>query len=90
MNYDKNQFTPNTFDVIIDDGPHTLESMTFFALEYTKKINKNGLLVIEDFQEFNWTNIIKRLIPEEFNVEIKDLRHVRNRYDDIAMIIKYN
>jgi hypothetical protein len=78
---------PNDFDVIIDDGPHTLETMVFTATEYVKKINRNGILVLEDFQDFNWTNIVKRLVPEGYEVKVSDLRKVRHRYDDIAMII---
>ena len=81
---------PNDFDVIIDDGPHTLESMTFVIKEYINKINQNGMIVIEDIQEFNWTNILRRLIPESFSVEVRDLRRIRNRYDDILMIIRRN
>jgi len=81
---------PSDFDVIIDDGPHTLESMTFVIKEYINKINQSGIIVIEDIQEFNWTNILKRLIPENFKVEVRDLRRVRNRYDDILMIIRNN
>jgi hypothetical protein len=76
--------------VIIDDGPHTLESMTFIIKEYLNKINQNGIVVIEDIQEFNWTNILRRLIPDVFSVEVRDLRKIRNRYDDILMIIKKN
>jgi hypothetical protein len=79
---------PNDFDVIIDDGPHTLESMTFVIKEYLNKINQNGIIVIEDIQEFNWTNILRRLVPEGFSVETRDLRRIRNRYDDILMIIR--
>ena len=81
---------PNDFDVIIDDGPHTLESMTFIIKEYLNKINQNGIIVIEDIQEFNWTNILRRLIPAGFGVEVRDLRKIRNRYDDILMIIRRN
>ena len=81
---------PNDFDVIIDDGPHTLESMTFLIKEYIEKINQKGIIVIEDIQEFNWTNILRRLVPEGFSVEVKDLRRIRNRYDDILMVIRKN
>lgn len=85
--YDTLNKVRSDFDVIIDDGPHTLESITFVALEYSKKIKNDGVLIIEDFQDFNWTNIIKRIIPKEFKVEVKDLRLKKNRYDDILMII---
>jgi len=76
------------FDIIIDDGPHTLESMTFALLEYTKKIRTGGILVIEDIQDFHWTNILRRHIPHGFTSEVRDLRKVRNRYDDILMIVR--
>lgn len=81
---------PNDFDIFIDDGPHTLESMSFVIKEYIHKINKNGIAVIEDIQDFNWTNILRRQIPADFNVEVRDLRKIRNRYDDIIMIIRRN
>jgi hypothetical protein len=79
---------PNDFDIIIDDGPHTLESMTFFVKEYIHKANEKGMLVIEDIQDFNWTNILRRQVPEGFKTEVYDLRKVRGRYDDILMTIR--
>ena len=33
-------------------------------------------------------NILKNLIPDNYKVEIKDLRKIRDRYDDIVMIIR--
>ena len=79
---------PNDFDIIIDDGPHTLESMVFVIKEYLNKTHENGLVIIEDIQDFNWINILKRQIPENFEIEVRDLRKFRNRYDDILIIIK--
>lgn len=78
---------PGGFDIVIDDGPHTLESMTFAVLEYLKKVNEGGMMVIEDFQDFNWTNIIRREIPQGFRAEVVDLRRIKGRYDDILMVI---
>ena len=49
---------PSDFDVIIDDGPHTLESMAFVTKEYINKINLDGMVIIEDITEFNLTNIL--------------------------------
>jgi len=86
--YDTLDGLPDGFDVIIDDGPHTLESMTFFIKEYIHKANEKGMLVIEDIQDFNWTNILRRFVPEGFVVEVRDLRRVRGRYDDILMVIR--
>lgn len=79
---------PSDFDIIIDDGPHTLDTMTFTIKEYLKKINNNGILIIEDLQDFHWSNILRKHVPENYNVEVRDLRKIRNRYDDIAMIIR--
>lgn len=86
--YETADLVPSGFDVIIDDGPHTLESMTFVIQEYLPKLSRGGVLVIEDIQDFNWTNILRRKVPEGYATETYDLRMVRNRYDDILMVIK--
>jgi hypothetical protein len=62
--------------------------MTFTIKEYLKKININGILVIEDLQDFHWSNILRKHVPENYSVEVRDLRKVRDRYDDIVMIIR--
>ena len=86
--YDILDKLPNDFDIIIDDGSQLLEHMSFVVVEYIKKLKPNGILVIEDIPDFNWTNTLKNLLPTNCSVEIKDLRHSRGRYDDIAMIIR--
>ena len=79
---------PGEFDVIIEDGPHTLESITFVVEEYSDKLSREGIMVVEDFQDFNWTNIVRRsIMPDGFNAKVVDLRKTRGRYDDIVMII---
>ena len=79
---------PNDFDIIIEDGSHKIEDMSFVVVEYLKKLKPNGILVVEDIPDFNWTNILKNLIPDNYKVEVRDLRRVRGRYDDILMIIR--
>lgn len=79
---------PDDFDIIIEDGSHKIEDMSFVVVEYLKKLKPNGILVIEDIPDFNWTNILKNLIPDNYRVEVRDLRRVRGRYDDILMIIR--
>lgn len=88
-NYEVADSLPADFDIIIDDGPHTLESMIFVLLEYLNKIKHDGVLIIEDVQDFNWTNILRRKLPEGFSAEVRDHRKVRGRYDDISMIIRH-
>lgn len=49
------QFTNNKFDIIIDDGPHTLESFIFLIDNYISKLKGGGMMVIEDIIDPNWT-----------------------------------
>lgn len=44
------------YDVIIDDGPHTLESQIFFVENYLPLLSENGVMVIEDI--LSWENAI--------------------------------
>lgn len=79
---------PNDFDIIVEDGSHNIEDISFVVVEYTKKIKPNGMLIIEDIPDFNWTNILRNVLPSGFSMEIRDLRKIRGRYDDILLIIK--
>jgi hypothetical protein len=77
------------FDYLIDDGPHSLESMIFFIQNYTKLLTDDGVLVIEDVQDFSWIEKLKDATPEDLKSYIKvvDVRNVKNRYDDLMFII---
>ena len=77
------------FDIIIDDGPHTLESMKFCARYYSNILVKNGLLIIEDIPVYEWIEEILKEIPENilFNYQIFDLRDKKYRHNDIMLCI---
>jgi hypothetical protein len=87
----ENTFVKNDikFDILIDDGPHTLDSMIFFVTHYLPLLNETGVLVIEDIPDITWINILIQNVPEEYRkfIQIEDLRHVKNRWDDIMLII---
>lgn len=72
-----------TFDVLIDDGPHTLASMLFFAQHYSKLLSPDGVLIIEDIQDMNWTPQILAALPNEG--EVLDKRGIR---DDILIVLQ--
>ena len=72
------------FDIIIDDGPHTEESQIYAAKHYSKLLNKGGILVIEDVKYWSIKKITK-LLPSN-NHTVKDLRHIKERNDDILII----
>lgn len=63
---------PNKFfDIIIDDGPHTYESMEFFLLNYIKLLKPNGLMILEDIIDVTWTPRLLQLIDRtKFTTEV--------------------
>jgi hypothetical protein len=79
------------FDVLIDDGPHTLESMVFFAQYYSQLLAPNGVLCIEDIPNPDWKNAIAGCVPKHFQpfMECYDLRMNKNRWDDILFFIDH-
>ena len=80
------------FDMLLDDGPHTLESMVNFIKLYSELIADDGILIIEDIQDWSWTEVLVSFVPEELKqyVELYDLRRIKNRYDDIVLVINKN
>ncbi len=44
------------FDFILDDAPHTLESMILFIKLYSQIMTDNSILIIEDVQSWNSWN----------------------------------
>lgn len=77
------------FDFMLDDGPHTLESMKQFIKLYSQIMSDDGILIIEDVQDWEWIDILKNAVPEHMKqfIKIYDLRPNKNRYDDIVFTI---
>jgi len=77
------------FDFMLDDGPHSLESMVTFIKLYSQIMTDDGILIIEDVQSWDWIDILKSAVPEKLRPFIKtyDLRPIKNRYDDIVFTI---
>ena len=81
------------FDFMLDDGPHTLESMIQFIHLYSQIMTEDGILIIEDVQDWSWISILENQVPENLKqfIKIYDLRQNKNRYDDIVFTIdKHN
>ena len=80
-------------DFMLDDGPHSLESMIKFIQLYSQIMTDDCILIIEDVESWDWINILTTVVPEELKKFIKtyDLRSIKNRYDDIVFTIdKFN
>ena len=79
----------NNFDVIIEDGPHNLESQIYTIVNYLPLLKKNGILIIEDIQNINYVNTLVNFVDTtKFDVNILDFRKNKNRYDDIIIEIR--
>jgi hypothetical protein len=74
---------------MLDDGPHSLESMKQFIKLYSQIMADDGILIIEDVPTGDWISILENEVPEELKpfVKVYDLRPNKNRYDDIVFTI---
>ena len=81
------------FDIIIDDGPHTMESQIFFLDHYSELLNDNGVLICEDVNYVDLQEFRDSFYNRD-NTYIFDLRfnprprHSRGK-DDSIIIIRY-
>ena len=93
--YDESKFKEHFLDknikcdFMLDDGPHTLESMIYFIKLYSQIMTEDGILIIEDVQDWKWIDILKNQVPESLKsyVKVYDLRKNKGRYDDIVFTI---
>ena len=77
------------FDMMLDDGPHTLESMKVYVSTYSQLIAEDGIMILEDVQDWRWIDILRECVPYNLKqyIETYDLRRNKNRYDDIVFVI---
>ena len=77
------------FDLILDDGSHSLENMKQFIKLYSQIMTDDGILIIEDIEYWDWIYILKKEVPEHLKkfIKVYDLRLNKNRYDDIIFTI---
>ena len=82
-------FRGKKFDILLDDGPHTLESQIKFLNMYSLLLEDDGILIIEDVGDINYFEILKENTPPTLQPYIKtfDLRKNKNRYDDLVFCI---
>lgn len=77
------------FDVIIDDGSHNIkDQITSFNL-LKNKLKSGGLYVIEDVENLDKDKQeFVNLQSDDFSVEILDRRNIKNRKDDVLIVIR--
>jgi hypothetical protein len=81
-----------SFDVLLDDGPHTLQSLYDFLDLYLPLLHAKGVLIIEDIQSPDWIELLRKRVPESDRkfLRVFDLRSVKGRYDDLLFVIDRN
>lgn len=80
-----------SFDIIIDDGPHTLASHIALLTVYLPKIKPGGVLVIEDIPDSTWVETYEKLVRADRGLRCKtvDLRNEYKRLsDDLLFVIE--
>jgi FkbM family methyltransferase len=77
-------------DIVIDDGPHSLESQIFAVRHFLHKVRPGGLFVIEDIAQREWADRLLAAVPLHLkpHAEIIDLRGIKGRYDDIMLVVR--
>lgn len=77
------------FDIIIDDGSHTLDSMKAAINLYLPKLKNDGIFIIEDVRDIKWFEELKSVLAEEDKKYVKefDLRKKKKRWDDILFVV---
>jgi cephalosporin hydroxylase len=88
-NFVSDKLSDLRFDVLLDDGPHSMASMINFIKLYSPLLSDDGILIIEDVQDMSWLDVLKRETPDELKncICTFDLRKNKGRYDDIVFVI---
>ena len=79
------------FDIIIDDGSHLPVHQLFAINYYMPLLKSGGLMVIEDIQSVDLISLLlNNIISLKSNdkVEVFDRRNIKDRFDDIMIVIK--
>jgi SAM-dependent methyltransferase len=81
-------FERESFDIVIDDGWHTLDSMCKFAALYNRLVKPGGYLIIEDLQQVAWGDLIRMYLPDTMECKVLDRSAIKGRPDDILFIAR--
>ena len=88
--YDFSKAITAKFDIIIDDGPHTLKSQKIFLDLYLNKLKLNGVAIIEDLQKYGGLVILLLILntPLKYNIEFYDFRKNTKLGDDMLYVVR--
>ena len=75
------------FDIIIDDGDHTIEAQIKTFQNFSGLVKKGGLYIIEDVNGIDQHK--KKLLSLHDNCTAIDLRKIKGRFDDVLVIYRF-
>ncbi len=77
------------FDIVIEDGPHTLSSQLFAIEHYYPMLKPGGILIIEDIQDIAHLDVLTNAVPQDIRkkIQIFDNRASKGRSDDVIWSI---
>jgi FkbM family methyltransferase len=76
---------PIMFDIVIEDGSHYLKHQIKSWELFKDRLNPGGILVIEDIAPESYDYFLN-LSQKITNSKFIDLRHIKNRYDDVLFV----
>jgi len=83
-----NHFKGMKFDVVIEDANHDVEQQLKICELMQPYLSSNSIYIIEDVQDIDRDKskfILSRAVG---TMQIIDRRHIKNRYDDVLVIIR--
>ena len=77
------------YDIIIDDGSHQPHHQLFAINKYFSLLKPQGVMVVEDVQSLQALSavLLYAELPSDARLIVHDRRHIKNRYDDIMIVI---
>jgi len=83
----KNRLFENlTFDIIIEDGEHTISSQIDTFKNYYPLVKKGGLYVIEDIQNLDYD--LSQFESLGYYPKVYDLRSKKGQHDDVLFVFE--
>jgi spermidine synthase len=80
-------FAGVVFDVIIDDASHAIQHQIENYKNFKSHLSKGGIYVVEDVADIDAHRSMFESMDSTKNVKIYDRRHLKNRFDDVLVVL---
>ena len=80
-------FAGVVFDVIIDDASHAIQHQMENYKNFKPHLSKGGIYVVEDVADIDAHRSMFESMDPTKNIKIYDRRHLKNRFDDVLVVL---